>query len=192
MVIPSTQSTYLPDKLCLLLDDAKELAAQTTLWNLGTVHSFQILFMSYICYLGKGNGPSKTKNTLISRVIWMLKENLFDFRDVRDSKERAWFLLCIVWSVSQHSRHLEPPPPGQSRLSKPGGRNNIVYPGFFFFIPSKTLTLCSECFTIASPFVHKICPNNGLFLLESRKFFTLNSRVSSASRLGSAPSPQQR
>ncbi|CAJ1048276.1 probable RNA-binding protein 46 [Xyrichtys novacula] len=34
VVIPSTRSTYMPDKLCLLLDDAKELAAQTTLWNL--------------------------------------------------------------------------------------------------------------------------------------------------------------
>ncbi|XP_036968526.1 probable RNA-binding protein 46 isoform X2 [Acanthopagrus latus] len=32
--IPSTRSTYMPDKLCVLLDDAKELAAQTTLWNL--------------------------------------------------------------------------------------------------------------------------------------------------------------
>uniref|UniRef100_M4A1B3 Probable RNA-binding protein 46 n=1 Tax=Xiphophorus maculatus TaxID=8083 RepID=M4A1B3_XIPMA len=30
-------STYIPDKLCVLLDDAKELAAQTTLWNLGNV-----------------------------------------------------------------------------------------------------------------------------------------------------------
>uniref|UniRef100_G3N5B8 Probable RNA-binding protein 46 n=1 Tax=Gasterosteus aculeatus aculeatus TaxID=481459 RepID=G3N5B8_GASAC len=36
VVIPSTQSTYIPDKLCVMLDDAKELAAQTTLWNLGT------------------------------------------------------------------------------------------------------------------------------------------------------------
>ncbi|XP_070785553.1 probable RNA-binding protein 46 [Enoplosus armatus] len=34
VVIPSTRSTYIPDKLCALLDDAKELAAQTTLWNL--------------------------------------------------------------------------------------------------------------------------------------------------------------
>uniref|UniRef100_A0A3Q1G5I6 Probable RNA-binding protein 46 n=1 Tax=Acanthochromis polyacanthus TaxID=80966 RepID=A0A3Q1G5I6_9TELE len=37
VVMPSTRSTYMPDKLCVLLDDAKELAAQTTLWNLGTV-----------------------------------------------------------------------------------------------------------------------------------------------------------
>ncbi|XP_059211137.1 probable RNA-binding protein 46 isoform X2 [Centropristis striata] len=36
VVIPSTRSTYFPDKLCLLLDVAKELAAQTTLWNLET------------------------------------------------------------------------------------------------------------------------------------------------------------
>jgi len=36
VVIPSTRGTYIPDKLCVLLDDAKELAAQTTLWNLGT------------------------------------------------------------------------------------------------------------------------------------------------------------
>ncbi|XP_026225024.1 probable RNA-binding protein 46 isoform X2 [Anabas testudineus] len=34
VVIQSIQSTYFPDKLCVLLDDAKELAAQTTLWNL--------------------------------------------------------------------------------------------------------------------------------------------------------------
>ncbi|XP_035850137.1 probable RNA-binding protein 46 [Sander lucioperca] len=34
VVIPSTRSTYIPDKLCVLLDDAKELAAQTTMWNL--------------------------------------------------------------------------------------------------------------------------------------------------------------
>ncbi|KAM6960257.1 putative RNA-binding protein 46 [Tautogolabrus adspersus] len=34
VVIPSTRSTYIPDKLCVLLDDAKELAAQTTVWNL--------------------------------------------------------------------------------------------------------------------------------------------------------------
>ncbi|XP_054594306.1 probable RNA-binding protein 46 isoform X2 [Nothobranchius furzeri] len=34
VVLPSTQSTYMPDKLCVLLEDAKELAAQTTLWNL--------------------------------------------------------------------------------------------------------------------------------------------------------------
>ncbi|KAM9335166.1 putative RNA-binding protein 46 [Symphorus nematophorus] len=34
VVIPSTRSTYLPDKLCAQLDDAKELAAQHTLWNL--------------------------------------------------------------------------------------------------------------------------------------------------------------
>ncbi|XP_038550567.1 probable RNA-binding protein 46 [Micropterus salmoides] len=34
VVMPSTRSTYIPDKLCVLLDDAKELAAQTALWNL--------------------------------------------------------------------------------------------------------------------------------------------------------------
>ncbi|XP_047466186.1 probable RNA-binding protein 46 [Mugil cephalus] len=34
VVMPSTHRTYLPDKLCFLLDDAKELAALTTLWNL--------------------------------------------------------------------------------------------------------------------------------------------------------------
>ncbi|XP_039996693.1 probable RNA-binding protein 46 isoform X2 [Xiphias gladius] len=34
VVMPSTRSTYIPDKLCVLLDDAKELAAQTTLLNL--------------------------------------------------------------------------------------------------------------------------------------------------------------
>ncbi|XP_015226362.1 PREDICTED: probable RNA-binding protein 46, partial [Cyprinodon variegatus] len=34
VVLPSTRASYFPDKLCVLLDDAKELAAQTTLWNL--------------------------------------------------------------------------------------------------------------------------------------------------------------
>ncbi|KAM4564988.1 putative RNA-binding protein 46 [Fundulus diaphanus] len=34
VLLPSTRATYVPDKLCVLLDDAKELAAQTTLWNL--------------------------------------------------------------------------------------------------------------------------------------------------------------
>nr|XP_020477830.1 probable RNA-binding protein 46 isoform X2 [Monopterus albus] len=34
VVIPSTRGTYIPDKLCVLLDDAKELAAQTALWRL--------------------------------------------------------------------------------------------------------------------------------------------------------------
>ncbi|XP_039461228.1 probable RNA-binding protein 46 isoform X1 [Oreochromis aureus] len=34
VVIQSTRRTFIPDKLCVLLDDAKELAAQTTLWNL--------------------------------------------------------------------------------------------------------------------------------------------------------------
>ncbi|XP_040925779.1 probable RNA-binding protein 46 isoform X2 [Betta splendens] len=36
VVITSTKSTFIPDKLCVLLDDAKELAAQTALWNLGS------------------------------------------------------------------------------------------------------------------------------------------------------------
>ncbi|KAM6909411.1 putative RNA-binding protein 46 [Xenentodon cancila] len=35
VVLPSTRGTYIPDKLCVLLDDAKELAAQNALWNLG-------------------------------------------------------------------------------------------------------------------------------------------------------------
>ncbi|XP_030609018.1 probable RNA-binding protein 46 isoform X2 [Archocentrus centrarchus] len=34
VVIASTRSTCIPDKLCELLDDAKELAAQTALWKL--------------------------------------------------------------------------------------------------------------------------------------------------------------
>ncbi|XP_019951004.1 probable RNA-binding protein 46 [Paralichthys olivaceus] len=34
VVIPATRSSYIPDKLCVLLDDAKELAAQTTLRSL--------------------------------------------------------------------------------------------------------------------------------------------------------------
>uniref|UniRef100_A0A673AWP6 Probable RNA-binding protein 46 n=1 Tax=Sphaeramia orbicularis TaxID=375764 RepID=A0A673AWP6_9TELE len=40
VVISATQTTYFPHKLCLLLEDAKELAAQTALWNLGTAHTF--------------------------------------------------------------------------------------------------------------------------------------------------------
>ncbi|KAF3698169.1 putative RNA-binding protein 46 RNA-binding motif protein 46 [Channa argus] len=39
VVITSTQSTYIPDKLCMLLDDAKELAARTALWNLAMSES---------------------------------------------------------------------------------------------------------------------------------------------------------
>nr|XP_043877004.1 probable RNA-binding protein 46 isoform X2 [Solea senegalensis] len=34
VVISATQSAYIPDRLCTLLEDAKELAAQTALWNL--------------------------------------------------------------------------------------------------------------------------------------------------------------
>lgn len=47
VIIPSTQSTFVPDKLCVTLDDAKELAAQTALLNLGThlhVHNTHKLF----------------------------------------------------------------------------------------------------------------------------------------------------
>ncbi|XP_028329795.1 putative RNA-binding protein 46 isoform X2 [Gouania willdenowi] len=32
--LPTTRSTFMPNKLCFLLDQAKELAAQITLWNL--------------------------------------------------------------------------------------------------------------------------------------------------------------
>ncbi|XP_061125273.1 probable RNA-binding protein 46 [Syngnathus typhle] len=35
VVMPLTQSAFVPDKLCVRLDDAKELAAQHTMWNLG-------------------------------------------------------------------------------------------------------------------------------------------------------------
>lgn len=34
VVISSTQSSYMPDKVCSVLEDAKELAANTALWNL--------------------------------------------------------------------------------------------------------------------------------------------------------------
>ncbi|XP_036407481.1 probable RNA-binding protein 46 [Megalops cyprinoides] len=34
VVIPSTRSTFMPDKVCSILEDAKELAAQNALWNL--------------------------------------------------------------------------------------------------------------------------------------------------------------
>lgn len=36
VIIPSAQSTFIPDKLCLKLEEAKELAAQNALVNLGT------------------------------------------------------------------------------------------------------------------------------------------------------------
>lgn len=35
VVISSTRSSYMPDKVCTILEDAKELAAQNVLWNLG-------------------------------------------------------------------------------------------------------------------------------------------------------------
>ncbi|XP_078792783.1 putative RNA-binding protein 46 isoform X2 [Oryzias latipes] len=34
VVMPSAQGTFIPDKLCLLLEDAKEVAAHNALWNL--------------------------------------------------------------------------------------------------------------------------------------------------------------
>lgn len=36
VVISSIHNSYMPTYLCVLLDDAKELAAWTALWNLGT------------------------------------------------------------------------------------------------------------------------------------------------------------
>lgn len=44
VVILSIHSTYIPTKLCVLLDDAKELAAWTALWNLGTVKIYKHCF----------------------------------------------------------------------------------------------------------------------------------------------------
>lgn len=35
VVISSTQSSYMPDKVCTIIEDAKELAAHNALWNLG-------------------------------------------------------------------------------------------------------------------------------------------------------------
>lgn len=35
VVISSTQSSYMPDKVCTVIEDAKELAAHNALWNLG-------------------------------------------------------------------------------------------------------------------------------------------------------------
>lgn len=35
VVISSTRSSFMPDKVCTILEDAKELAAQNALWNLG-------------------------------------------------------------------------------------------------------------------------------------------------------------
>lgn len=49
VVISPINSTYIPNKLCVLLEDAKELAAWTALWNLGTVihkHSFHLSVVS--------------------------------------------------------------------------------------------------------------------------------------------------
>ncbi|KAG5845238.1 hypothetical protein ANANG_G00136680 [Anguilla anguilla] len=34
VVIPSTRSSFMPDKVCTILEDAKEVAAQNTLWSL--------------------------------------------------------------------------------------------------------------------------------------------------------------
>ncbi|KAJ8262444.1 hypothetical protein GJAV_G00166560 [Gymnothorax javanicus] len=34
VVIPSTRSSFMPDKVCSILEDAKEVAAQNTLWSL--------------------------------------------------------------------------------------------------------------------------------------------------------------
>ncbi|XP_078147709.1 putative RNA-binding protein 46 [Centroberyx gerrardi] len=56
VVIPSTRSSYMPDKLCTLLEDAKELAAQNTLWNLDTS------FLSG----GTGDSPSSLSPPLAS------------------------------------------------------------------------------------------------------------------------------
>ncbi|XP_077399300.1 putative RNA-binding protein 46 isoform X2 [Vanacampus margaritifer] len=38
VVMLLTQQAYMPDKLCVHLEDAKELAAQNALWNLGTLY----------------------------------------------------------------------------------------------------------------------------------------------------------
>lgn len=54
VVISSIHSTYMPTKLCVLLDDAKELAAWTALWNLGTVKIYEHIFPSvYSVYQSK-------------------------------------------------------------------------------------------------------------------------------------------
>ncbi|KAK0144031.1 putative RNA-binding protein 46 [Merluccius polli] len=45
VVLVSAQSSYMPDKLCTVVEDAKELAAQNTLWNLEG------------SWLSGGNGP---------------------------------------------------------------------------------------------------------------------------------------
>uniref|UniRef100_A0A667YTR6 Probable RNA-binding protein 46 n=1 Tax=Myripristis murdjan TaxID=586833 RepID=A0A667YTR6_9TELE len=53
VVIPSIRSSYMPDKLCTLLDDAKELAAQNTIWSLGTVKHL------YFCNSAQGTNKNE-------------------------------------------------------------------------------------------------------------------------------------
>lgn len=46
VVISSTQSSYMSDKVCTVLEDAKELAAHNALWNLGKfIHLVPILIL---------------------------------------------------------------------------------------------------------------------------------------------------
>uniref|UniRef100_A0A3Q2GQ87 Probable RNA-binding protein 46 n=1 Tax=Cyprinodon variegatus TaxID=28743 RepID=A0A3Q2GQ87_CYPVA len=51
VVLPSTRASYFPDKLCVLLDDAKELAAQTTLWNLDIFFLDECKIISFLTYI---------------------------------------------------------------------------------------------------------------------------------------------
>lgn len=47
VVISSNRSSYMPDKVCSILDDAKELAAQNALWNLGKSDCVPSMSRSY-------------------------------------------------------------------------------------------------------------------------------------------------
>uniref|UniRef100_H3CTI1 Probable RNA-binding protein 46 n=1 Tax=Tetraodon nigroviridis TaxID=99883 RepID=H3CTI1_TETNG len=58
VVISSIHSTYMPGKLCVLLDEAKELAAWTALWNLGT--NIQTL-LCLLCILNTSLNPISQK-----------------------------------------------------------------------------------------------------------------------------------
>lgn len=51
VVISSIHCTYIPTKLCVLLEDAKELAAWTALWNLSTVKIHTLFSPLYVLYI---------------------------------------------------------------------------------------------------------------------------------------------
>lgn len=69
VVISSIHCTYIPTKLCVLLEDAKELAAWTALWNLSTViiHTlFSPLCVLYVVCI------SVSQDTIKSTIIMFI------------------------------------------------------------------------------------------------------------------------